>query len=387
MVCSRGTFLFLFLINGIHTATALSPQASRRNVLQAATVSATAGVLGLGPVGAIASAAVADESNRSGAEISPSLVLTGGISIPRVGYSLYKTPADQVPDGVALALKAGIRHFDCASQYGSNEIAGKTLTDYVQTGIINGQPVAAVGSTKQSRRQELFLTQKLSYSENSTDKRVVLRNVDTQRKLLGVDKLDMAMVHSPLSGSNRRLETYEALLNMQLKGTVRAVGVCHYGVKALNEIVSAGLPAPAVIQLVLSPFNQHKDVAKWAATHGSVLSCAAWSKLSSVEGPVEGWAAVGKIADARGMTKQQVLVRWAVQRGYLCVPRSGSKAKVEQQAIAENSWQGTEQYILSDEDMATLNNLDTKIPAGQLGVLDGWEPSDIVDAKWDPTLL
>jgi diketogulonate reductase-like aldo/keto reductase len=385
MVRSRGTVLFPFLLYS-STTTALSPQASRRNVLQAATASATAGVLGLGPVGAVASAAAAAAEGNSGAE-GANLVLTGGISIPRVGYSLYKTPADQVPDGVALALKAGIRHFDCASQYGTNEIVGKTLTDYVQTGIINGQPVAAVGSTKQSRRQELFFTQKLSYSEQSIDKRVVLRNVDTQRKLLGVDKLDMVMVHSPLSGSNRRLETYEALLNMQLKGSVRAVGVCHYGVRALNEIVSAGLPAPAVIQLVLSPFNQHKDVAKWAATHGSVLSCAAWSKLSSVEGPVEGWAAVGKIADARGMTKQQVLVRWAVQCGYLCVPRSGSKAKTDQQAIAENSWQGTASYVLSDEDMATLNNLDTKIPAGQLGVLDGWEPSDIVDAKWDPTLL
>lgn len=383
MVGSRETFLFLFLLNG--TTTALSPQASRRNVLQAATASATAGVLGLGPITAVANAATAAES-RSGSEGS-SMLLTGGVSIPRVGYSLYKTSPEQVPNGVALALQAGTRHFDCATQYGTNEIVGKTLTDYVQNGIIQGQPVAAVGSTKQSRRQELFLTHKVSYSEQSNDKRVVLRNVDTQRKLLGVDKLDLVMVHSPLSGSSRRLETYEALLNMQLKGTVRAVGVCHYGVRALQEIISAGLPAPAVIQLVLSPFNQHADVAKWAATHGSTLSCAAWSKLSSLEGPVEGWAAVGKVADARGMTKQQVLVRWAVQRGYLCVPRSSSKFKVEQQAIAENSWQGTAPYILSDQDMETLNSLDTRIPAGQLGVLDGWEPSDIVDAKWDPTLL
>jgi 2,5-diketo-D-gluconate reductase A len=377
MVRSRGTFLFLFLLNS--TANALSPQASRRNVLQAATASATAGVLGLGPV--VATAAT-DESKS--AELS-SIVLTGGVSIPRVGYSLYKTPADQVPDGVRLALQAGIRHFDVGTQYGTNALVGKTLQDYVENGIQGQQ--AAAGSNKQSRRKELFLTHKVSYSEQSNDKRVVLRNVDTQRKLLGVDRLDLVMVHSPLSGSSRRLETYEALLNMQLKGTVRAVGVCHYGVRALQEIVNAGLPAPAVIQLVLSPFNQHADVAKWAATHGSVLSCAAWSKLSSVEGPTEGWAAVGKIADARGMTKQQVLVRWAVQRGYLCVPRSGSKSKVEQQTIAENSWQGTAPYILSDQDMETLNNLDTHIPAGQLGVLDGWEPSDIVDAKWDPTAL
>jgi 2,5-diketo-D-gluconate reductase A len=377
MLCSRGIVLFLVLLSSGKT-TALS-LASRRNVLQAATASATAGVLGLGPFVATAmDETIPDPSN---------LLLPSGVSIPRVGYSVYKTVAEQVPDGVQLALQAGVRHFDVATQYGTNDIVGKTLQEYIQKGIIQDRPVVG-SSSKKSRRQELFLTHKVSNAEQSTDKKEVQRAVDKQRKLLGVDRLDLVMIHSPLTDTSRRLGTYEALLDLQAKGTVRAVGVCHYGVRPLQEIINAGFPAPAVIQLVLSPFSQHADIAQWAATQGSVLSCAAWSKLSSVQGPVEGWTALGKVADARGMTKQQVLIRWAVQRGYLCVPRSSSKYKVEQQAIAENSWQATAPYILSDQDMETLNHLDIQIPAGQLGVLDGWEESDIgVDTKWDPTAI
>ena len=138
---------------------------------------------------------------------------------------------------------------------------------------------------------------------------------------------------------------------------------------------------------MLSPFNQHRDVVTWAQSHGSVLSCSAWSKLSSGEGPQQGWSVVAELAKNRGMTKAQVLVRWAVQKGYLCVPRSGSKFKTEQAAIQENSWDGTRGFILSPEEMEILDQLDQQLPAGRLGVLDGWEMTDIKDTRWDPTLF
>ena len=152
-----------------------------------------------------------------------------------------------------------------------------------------------------------------------------------------------------------------------------------------REIVDAGLPPPSVIQLELSPFNQHTEVAAWAASNDCLLSCAAWSKLSSTNGPTQGWDILGSIANARGMTKQQVLIRWAIQRGYMCVPRSSSQYKVERQAIAENSWTVTEPFVLTDKEMAILDGLDEQISAGQLGVKDGWEESDILSNKWDPT--
>lgn len=153
-----------------------------------------------------------------------------------------------------------------------------------------------------------------------------------------------------------------------------------------RELVDAGFPAPSVIQLELSPFHQHKDVAHWAMIHDSLLSCAAWSKLSSSNGPIQGWDILGSIAQQQqNRTKQQVLIRWAIQRGYLCVPRSNSQYKIERQAIMENSWMAIQDFILSGKDMTILNNLDEQIPAGRLGVKDGWDEKDIVDNQWDPT--
>ena len=116
------------------------------------------------------------------------------------------------------------------------------------------------------RRDSYFLTHKLSNAEQSTRPRQVKRAVQRACADLKTPYLDLCLIHSPLTDPPRRLATYRALTELQRDGLVRSVGVCHYGVSALQEIVQNNLPAPAVIQLQLSPFNQHQDVAAWAAT-------------------------------------------------------------------------------------------------------------------------
>ena len=309
------------------------------------------------------------------------------LAIPRVGYSLYKTATEQVPDGVRLALQAGVRYFDVATQYGTNEQVGAVLQDYIQNGLDGNASRARTISSKraqEARRKELFIAHKVSNAEQSLDRAALHKSVLTEANRLGKNNLDLVMIHSPLTNKQQRLATYESLLELQQAGKVQAVGVCNYGVSPLQEIVEAGFPAPAVIQLILSPFNQHKDVAAWAAEYGSVLQCSAWSALSS-KGPEQGWAVVADLAKKRGMTKAQVLVRWAVQKGFLCVPRSSSKFKIERQAIAENSWNGTSSFLLSQAKMDILDGLDEQIPAGRLGIVDGWDKSAIVNDQWDPT--
>jgi predicted oxidoreductase len=103
--------------------------------------------------------------------------------------------------------------------------------------------------------------------------------VDKQRKLLGVDRLDLVMIHSPLTGSNRRLETYEVLLNLQTKGAVRAVGVCRYGgSQTLQEIVNAGLPintgchlaSPESVRLIDTRMYDSKIMGLYMAKHARI---------------------------------------------------------------------------------------------------------------------
>jgi len=121
-----------------------------------------------------------------------------------------------------------------------------------------------------------------------------------------------------------------------------------------------------------------------------VVGCAAWSKLSGVTGPSAGWAAVSKIAENKGMEKAQVLVRWSLQNGYACVPRSGVGSEVERLAIGENSYGGVNgggdgSFVLSRKEMGVLDGLDVSYKAGKLGRRDGWEDSDVGGPDWDPT--
>lgn len=284
------------------------------------------------------------------------------VSMPGIGYSLYKTAPDQVAEGIRLALEAGTRHFDVATSYGTNDIAGEAL-----------------------KGQKVFLTHKVSNAEQSNNLRTVQQSVKKQQRLL-CQPIDLVMLHSPLV-KDKRLASYEALLELQSKRKVKAVGVCHYGLGPLQEIVDAGLPPPSVIQLAQSPFAAHTDIVDWAKQHNSTIVCSAWSKLSSQVGPQEGWSRLGTLAGEKGYTKQQVLIRWARQKGYACVPRSSSKYKIERQAIAENSRRAVQQLSLTSSEMKLIDSLNEDISAGRLGLVDGWAESDIRDSTWDPTLI
>lgn len=377
----------------------------------------------------------------SSVDPSPLLPIRGGkggksaVQIPRVGYSLYKTPPDQVARCVALALRCGVRHFDVASLYGSSSEAYRPLKLYLDEGFLGltkgksqllseekdellllldetskaaeEHAVRTVGARSKSiappidgsagrkaRRDQLFVSHKLSNNEQSSSEVSVKRAVKAAIAELGVGYLDLVSIHSPLTDRDRRLATYRALLELRDAGFVRSVGVCNYGVGPLKEIEEMVGPdrwddLPSINQMELSPFNAHGDVVSYCDSHGIAVGCSAWSKLSGVDGPAEGWAVLADLAKSKGVTKAQLLVRWSLQKGYVCVPRSGSKSKVERVAIAENSYGGVNPigapFTLSEEDMKVLDGLDIGYKAGKLGRRDGWDDGDVAGPEWDPT--
>lgn len=116
------------------------------------------------------------------------------------------------------------------------------------------------------------------------------------------------------------------------------------------------------------------------------MECSAWSRLSSTPILQDAWLdVVGGIAKHKGVTKAQVLVRWALQKGFTCVPRSAAATKVEKVAIAENSYGGVCSFQLDKEEMTMLDGLNVSLKAGTLGRRDGWNDSDVQGADWDPT--
>jgi diketogulonate reductase-like aldo/keto reductase len=369
-------------------------QATRRDVLLAAQQASAATAFGVLLSSPNEAEAVRDTGETATYLHNQSRLLlpnskTKALTIPRIGYSMYKTTADQIEAGIQLALQAGTRHFDVATQYGTNPVVGETLRSYIHQGLSSEYTTTSIiPKSPQERRREIFLTHKISNDEQSTKPREVKNAIISQQRgpLKGID-IDLAMLHSPLTDKSRRLASYEALLDLEAKSKIKAVGVCHFGVAALQELVDAGLPAPSVIQLIISPFNQHKDIVEWASKHDSVVSCSAWSKLSSVEGPQIGWSVLGEIAKERSMTKQQVLIQWTLQKGFICTPRGSSKFNIERMAIQENSWDAVQDFRLTETEMDILDGLDEQLPAGRLGIRDGWDESQITDPAWDPTFI
>lgn len=352
---------------------------------------------------------------------------SSSLPIPRIGYSFYKTASDQAERCTAVALRSGIRHFDVASSYGSNPQIAKTLERYLNLGLegldfSNEKPEvleridairragemhsqktigggsnpalspAPMGSTgRRGRREALFIHHKVSNSEQSTDPVAVRRAVKQTIGELKCSYLDMVSLHSPLTDMDRRLATYQSLLDLRDSGFIKSVGVCNYGVAPLQEIVAAGLDLPAVNQIELSPFNAHKGVVDWCDQNGVGISCGAWSRLSSADGPTEGWDVLSNLAQQKGMTKAQVLVRWSLQKGYICVPRSASASKVERLAIAENSYGGVNEkppsFQLTSEEVRLLDSLDISYKAGKLGRRDGWTDSEVRGPDLGPNRL
>lgn len=323
---------------------------------------------------------------------SPSIVLpnTRRLAIPQIGYGLYKTPVDQSYRGSMIALcQAGIRYLDTAMAYENSSEVGRAIHDVEgvfpvkYAGLSDKEPPVNRGG--RIDRTKIFLATKVDNASQSSDVKAVRTAVLNHLREMNVARVDMLSVHSPLTDKGRRLGTYAAICGLVEEGFVGAAGVCNYGVGALDEILSAGLPPPAVNQLELSPFNQHKDIAAWAADHGTVLSCAAWSKLSGVTGPQDGWGKVAAIANLRNVSKAQVLVRWSLQKGYICVPRAGTSSEKERKSILENSYDGVRDISLNNEEMGILNSLDVKWKAGTLGRRDGWLESDVRGKNWEPT--
>jgi diketogulonate reductase-like aldo/keto reductase len=350
--------------------------------------------------------------------------------MPLIAYSFYKTSPEQSPRGLALALRAGVRHFDMATDYGNFDKIAPIFKQYWNTGKIAWKfedekeellqmldaTKKAAGETKRKkmqgkkeRRQDTFLTYKLSNSEQSTDASSIRNKIVSLLSKLDTSYLDLVCIHSPLPGSELRIATYKTLVQLKDEGLICCVGVCNYGLCHLKEISSIGLPLPAVNQLEISPFNTHEPIVKFCKENSVQIACASWSKLSSVSGPVEQWAKLGELSKDKGVTKAQVLVRWALQKGFGCAPRSGTGSKLEvssmfllstnarmystiihhndtqRVAIAENSYGGVINFELSSEDMKLLDSLDVNYKTGKLGRRDGWRDEDVSSEEWDPT--
>jgi 2,5-diketo-D-gluconate reductase A len=255
----------------------------------------------------------------------PTLRLNNGVEMPQLGFGVFLVPADEVVEPVRAALDAGYRLIDTAKLYGNEEGVGRAIRE-------SGLP-----------RDDVFVTTKVWNSDHGYD--TTLRAFDESQKLLGLDVVDLYLIHWPTPKRNLFVETWKALETLYADGRVRAIGVSNFNVPHLQRLLDETTVVPAVNQIELHPGFPQEELRAFHAQHDIVTE--SWSPLGRGHGLLDN-PAVTSIAATHDRTPAQVVLRWHLQLGCAVIPKS-----THAERIAENF--DVFDLELTDADMATLS--------------------------------
>lgn len=256
----------------------------------------------------------------------------GDVEIPAVGFGVFQVPPDATEKAVLDAIAAGYRHIDTAAIYGNEEAVGAALAK---------SPVP---------RSELFITTKLWNTDQGREN--VSAAVDASLQRLGLDYVDLYLIHWPCPGKDLYDETWAAMLAVREDGRARQVGVSNFTVAHLDRVAASSGEMPAVNQIELHPYLVQADEVQAMQDRGVVVT--AWSPLAKSE--VLGDPVLVEIAGRHGVSSAQVALRWNVQRGVVVIPKS-----VTPERMVLNR---TLDFELSPEEMAAVSSLDREYRTG-----------------------
>ena len=259
---------------------------------------------------------------------APTISLRNGADIPALGIGTSPLRGNDSVRQIRAAIEAGYRLIDTAENYGNEEAVGEGLR---ASGI---------------DREEVFLTTKFNRRWHSVDG--VRHAYDASRKRLGVDYLDLLLVHWPNPDQDRYVEAVEGLQKLLESGDLRAIGVSNYKPKHLQRVLDETGIVPDVNQIQLSPYSTRDDCRAYHDEHGIVTE--SWSPLGASSGELRNDPTITRIAAAHDKSPTQVVLRWHIQLGLVVIPRSSNPGR-----IAENI--EVFDFQLSNEEMTTITGL------------------------------
>lgn len=258
----------------------------------------------------------------------PDVKLNNGVTMPQLGFGVFLVPPDEVVEPVRAAIDAGYRLIDTAKLYENEEGVGRALAD-------SGVP-----------RDELFVTTKVWNSDHGFD--ATLRAFDDSAKRLGLDVLDLYLIHWPMPKRDRYVETWRALERLYADGRVRAVGVSNFTEPHLRRLLAETDIVPAVNQVELHPGFAQDSLRAFHDQHGIVTE--SWSPLGRGHGLLD-QPSVTAIADAHSVTPAQVVLRWHLQLGLVVIPKSTHADRIRANIDVFG-------FELSVQEMAALSAID-----------------------------
>ena len=268
------------------------------------------------------------------------ITLNNGVTMPTLGFGVFQTPPDETTVAVEEALRVGYRHIDTAAGYANERGVGEALR---RSGL---------------SRDQLFIETKIWINDYGYDE--TLHGFEKSAAKLGLDTIDLLILHQPLSSAfERTLGAYRALEKLLGDGKVRAIGVSNFMPHHLEKLLPEVDVVPAVNQIEVHPYFQQRELQALHRQHGILTQ--AWAPIGGITFYRPGFSkstledpTILEIARAHGKSAAQVMLRWGVQQGRSVIPKSVKPAR-----IAEN-----------------FNVFDFELSAGQMAEIDALDSAE-----------
>jgi 2,5-diketo-D-gluconate reductase A len=258
----------------------------------------------------------------------PHVTLNNDVSMPQLGFGVFQVPDADTEPAVTTAIEVGYRSIDTARIYGNEEGTGRAIKSC-------GVP-----------REELFVTTKLWNADHGYDS--TLRACEASLDRLGLDHVDLYLIHWPMPTRDRYLDTWRAFERLLADGRARAIGVSNFLPEHLTRLMDAGDVVPAVNQIELHPYLQQTELRDFHAEHGIVTE--GWSPLGQGQGLLDD-PQLTSIAAKHGKTPAQVALRWQLQLGNVVIPKSVTPSRIAENFAAPD-------FELDADDLAAIAALD-----------------------------
>ncbi|MYR08896.1 aldo/keto reductase [Gordonia sp. SID5947] len=256
----------------------------------------------------------------------PTITLNNGVQIPQLGFGVFQIPPEETEAATLTALEVGYRHIDTAEMYGNEKGVGAAL--------------AASGLD----RRDVFITSKLNNGFHAYDD--ALAAADQTLTDLGLEQIDLFLIHWPLPGVGDFVETWRALEKFHGDGKARAIGVSNFQRAHLERLFAETDVVPAVNQIEVHPYLTQNALRAFNSEHD--IATEAWSPIA--QGDVLDDPVLVKIAQEKNRTTAQVTLRWHIQRGDIVFPKSVTRSRVEENFALFD-------FELSVEDVAAIDGL------------------------------
>ncbi|MER6139888.1 aldo/keto reductase [Streptomyces sparsogenes] len=259
----------------------------------------------------------------------PFITLNNGVRMPQLGFGVWQVPDDEAADAVSTALESGYRSIDTAAIYGNEEGTGRAIA-------ASGLP-----------RDELFVTTKLWNSDHGYDS--TLRAFDTSLSKLGLEYVDLYLIHWPVPEADKYVDTWKAFEKIYAEGRAKAIGLSNFHPAHIQRLLSETEITPVIDQIELHPQLQQAELRAFNSRHN--IATEAWSPLGQGKGLLED-ARLAAIADKHGKSPAQVVLRWHLDLGNVVIPKSVTPSRIKENIDVFD-------FELDADDLATIDGLDS----------------------------